>query len=553
MAVTEANSKKVFFSGILLLSISTVLVKIIGLIYKIPMLSYLGSEGMGYFNSAYEIYALFCIIATAGLPVALSVLISGAIAKGENDSVDLIYHSTLKIFLLLGFLGSVVMWVGAKGFCLWIHSDGAFYAIRSISPTVFLICLSSAVRGYFQGFQRMLPTALSQLLESMGKLVFGLLFASLALEKGYSTEEVAAAAGWGLTFGTALSTVYLLIEKRRASKKHVALCARTTRRYQGDGKGIWLSLAKLAVPMTLGASLISVTKLIDMTMILRRLQSIGYTESTANEAYGSYTTLALSIFAVLPTLLNSVSLPLVPILSSSIASGNLERQKQMIETSYRLTAFFAIPGAIGVTAFSFPILNLIFSHEPNAVATAAPLLSLLGISIFLSAMITATNSVLHAYRRANLPIFSMLVGTAVKTAVAYFLIGNPRFGLMGAPISSFFCNVTIVILNFIFASKLCNEGFSVKKIFLKPFGASVISVGLALLTYRYFSIHHGEGSLLTVSVLLFCIIVYFSVSVLFGSITAEDIRVLPMGERCYLVFQRLKSLFFKENRQKTDV
>jgi len=251
MGAERQNSVKVFFSGVLLLSLSTVLVKIIGLIYKIPMLSYLGSEGMGYFNSAYEIYALFCVIATAGLPVALSVLISGAVANRNPSRVEQIYSVAFRIFLGIGLVGCGAMWLFARQFCKWIQSENAYGVILAIAPTFFFVCVSSAIRGYFQGFQRMLPTALSQLLESVGKLVFGLLFASLALEKGYSTEEVAAAAGWGLTFGTALSTVYLLIEKRRASKKHVALCARTTRRYQGDGKGIWLSLAKLAVPMTL--------------------------------------------------------------------------------------------------------------------------------------------------------------------------------------------------------------------------------------------------------------------------------------------------------------
>ena len=113
----QKNTKKTFLSGVLLLTLSTVLVKVIGLIYKIPMLAYLGSEGMGYFNSAYEIYALFCVISTAGLPVALSVLISGAIARGERGQVRRIYSASLAVFLLIGILGSGVMLLFAKKFC----------------------------------------------------------------------------------------------------------------------------------------------------------------------------------------------------------------------------------------------------------------------------------------------------------------------------------------------------------------------------------------------------------------------------------------------------
>ncbi len=550
MAVIEENSKKVFFSGVLLLSLSTVLVKIIGLIYKIPMLSYLGSEGMGYFNSAYEIYALFCIIATAGLPVALSVLISGALTRKDSSAVEKIYLSALKVFLLIGIIGSLAMWFGAKTFCAWIRNAGAFYALRSIAPTVFLICLSSAVRGYFQGFQRMMPTAVSQLIESIGKLIFGLLFSHLALERGYTAEIVAAAAGWGLTLGSACATSYLLIQKKLFSKKEKSLNMEETEG-EGEKTQIWSSLARLAIPMTIGAALISVTKIVDMAMILRRLQFIGYTESAANEIFGSYTTLALSVFSVLPTLLNSVSLPLIPILSSAVIEKNTERQRQMIETSYRLTALFALPAALAITAFSHPILSLVFPYAPEAVETAAPLLSLLGSSVFLSSMITATNSVLHAYRSVNLPILSMIVGIALKVIVSYFLIGNPKIGILGAPISSFFCNAVIVLLNFIFTAKLCREEISVHKIFFRPFAASVVSVGSSLLAYRFLEMKYGEGSFLSVSVFLFCVLLYLAFSVLFGCITKEDLCALPLGDKIYLVFKRLKTMIFKENRQKT--
>ena len=548
MAVIEENSKKVFFSGVLLLSFSTVLVKIIGLIYKIPMLSYLGSEGMGYFNSAYEIYALFCIIATAGLPVALSVLISGALARKEGASVDRIYRSALKIFLFIGIIGSVTMWFGAHAFCSWIQNEGAFLALRSIAPTVFLICVSSALRGYFQGFQRMMPTAMSQLLESLGKLVFGLLFAYTALERGYPTETVAAAAGWGLTLGSGISLLYLLLEKKRFSLRNKI--EREALSSKLANVKILRSLASLAIPMTLGAALISVTKIVDMTMILRRLQAIGYTEASANEAFGNYTTLALSVFAVLPTLLNSVSLPLVPILSGAIISGNTERQKQMIELSYRFAALFAIPASLGIAAFSHRILSLVFPYATEAVDTTAPLLSLLGASVFLSCMITATNSVLHAYRSVNLPIFSMLAGTLVKGVSSYFLIGNPKIGLLGAPISSFLCNFVIVLLNFIFAARLCHAELSVSKIFFRPFGAAAVSVGCSLLVCTFFEEKYGEGALVSISSLLFCVVLYFIFSVLFGCITSEDLQALPLGEKCNCVFKRLKSIIFKENTQK---
>ncbi len=533
------STQKTFFSGVLLLTFSTVLVKLIGLFYKIPMLSYLGTEGMGYFNSAYEIYALFCVISTAGLPVALSVLISGAIARGEGSRVPKIYRTTLSVFLWIGTLGTLLMWFFAEIFCDLIKSENAFLCMRSIAPTVFFVCLSSALRGYFQGYQKMFPTAFSQLLESFGKLFFGLLLARYALQKGCDTATVAAYAGVGLTLGTALSTLYLMLAKLRFRP----LCeeeAPDSAAEKGERqKGVLGRLCRLAIPMTLGASLVSLTKLVDMAMILRRLQSIGFDEIAANEAYGSYTTLALSVFGLIPALVNSVALPLVPMLSAAIASGDQERQAQMVRISYLLTALFSLPAALGLAAFAKPVLLLLFSGEPLAVETAAPLLSYLGISVFLSCMITATNSVLHAYQVVNRPILAMLAGAGVKVIAAYFLIGSPGIAMAGAPISTFLCNVTVVLLNLYFASSLCRQP-SAKEVFLRPLWASVGAVGLSFGAYLWVTAGWGSNTLTTMIFLLLTVALYFLFACLFGVLREKDLAAIPMGEKLLGLFGRGK-------------
>ena len=533
------KTQKSFLSGVLLLTISTISVKIIGLIYKIPMLAYLGTEGMGYFNSAYEIYALFCIISTAGLPVALSVLISGAVAKEREDDVPRIYRAAFLIFFCVGILGSGIMVFFARSFCNMIQSENAYYSILSIAPTVLFICISSALRGYFQGYQRMLPTAVSQILESIGKLVFGLLFASHALNKGYDTAIVAAYAGLGLTVGTLLSVVYLVLAKLRFRPRTKALLNASL--LQPTYQTVWTSLARLAVPMTLGASLVSVTKLIDMTMILRRLQSIGYSEVLANKAYGSYTTLALSIFSLLPTLLNAVALPLVPSLSAAIATNDKPRQIQMICASYRLTAIFAIPAALGISAFAKPVLSLLFGYNSEAVSTAAPLLSYLGVSVFLSCMITATNSVLHAYQVVNRPILSTMVGAVVKIISAYLLIGNPSIGLIGAPISTFLCNLCVVLLNLYFVSRLCNIP-DVLSFFTRPLLASTPAIGIGFAIYQYYARKSEPGVLFTLLLFVGIALLYLLLACVTGTIRAEDVKSMPMGDLIYRNLKRLHLL-----------
>ncbi len=536
---TKSNTtKKVFFSGVLLLTLSTILVKFVGLFYKIPMLSYLGSEGMGYFHSAYEIYAIFCIIATAGLPVALSVLISAALAEEKEGEAERIWKVSLTLFVIIGLFGSLLMWGFARPICRWIKSEDALGCIISIAPTLFFVCISSAIRGYFQGHQKMLPTAISQLLEAIGKLVFGLLFAHFALKRGASVPALAAAAGWGVTAGTVLSTIYLAFERIRFHKNNINKVSDDLPKGE---HAVEKKLLKIALPITLGSLIISLTKVIDMSMILRRLQTIGYTSAQANEAYGSYTTLAISVFALLPTLLNSIALPLVPILSSAITGGDRITEHKMIELSYRINSLIAIPASIGITLFAEPILSLLFGSQREAVETAAPLLSILGISVFLSCMITATNSVLHAYREVRKPIYSTLAGLIVKGIAAYILIGIPTIGLWGAPISSFFCNAVIVVMNMHFVSRYC-DSLDVKSLFVHPTLLSLLAVGIAYGEFLLLCHRFGENVLTTLIPMATAALLYLVLGCLFGLISHEDISAFPMGKKICTILEKMHLL-----------
>lgn len=545
MAENGNRAEKNFLSGVFVLGVSTVLAKVVGFLYKIPMLSYLGAEGMGYFHSAYEIYALFCVISTAGLPVALSVLVSAALAEGDRRGAERIFRTALGVFLGIGLCGSGVMAALAPLFCRLIRSGNAYGCILAISPTVFLVCVSSAIRGWFQGHQKMAQTAVSQLIEAIGKLAFGLVLADIAAERGWGVPAIAAMAGVGLSLGTLLSTLYLIAEKLRVRPESGGV------RYLPGRRKTLRQLTKLALPMTVGASAVSLTKLIDMTMILRRLQSVGYSAVAANAAYGSYTTLALSVYSLVPTLLSSVALPLVPLLSAAIASGERERQASLIRASYRLTAILSLPASLGLAMFAQPILSLLFGREPAAVAEAAPLLALLGPSVFLSCMIGATNSVLHAYRAVTKPILSLLAGAAVKVAAAYFLIGIPSVGLWGAPISTFLCNAVVVGLNLLFASRLC-RGERAIGIFARPLTAAVLSVGLGGVCYRLLVRTIGESASLTLGALALCVVLYPIFGCLCGGIGREDLTLLPAGEKLCRVLSACKLLPPQEKEDGND-
>ena len=511
-----------FMSGVLVLSLSAVIVKIIGLVYKIPMLKLLGSEGMGYFNSAYEIYTLFCIVATTGLPVAMSVMISSGKGGAER-----IFRVAMRLFLLLGAVGCAIMIGLARPFSEFLGSEKTVFCIFAIAPTVFLICLSSAYRGFFQGHGKMLPTAISQVIEALGKLILGLIFAFVALWMGGSVEVVAAFAVLGLTLGTAVSALYLMVTKRLSGVKDRDKCCVDG---ESDRALAW-QLIRTAVPITLSAAVISLTKVIDMTMILRRLQDLGYTSEQAFAAYGNYTTLALPLFSLAPALISSVAMPLIPSLSKAAAAKDGGEQRRVVTDALRLTSVISMPIAIGLSLFSRPILSLVFRGEDEAILQVTPLLAMLGLSVTSACLITVSNAILQAYSRAYIPIISMAVGSAVKIALAYFLIGNEGIGILGAPISTFFCDLIIIAVNFHCIARVMPRTPSVSTVFLMPFLASAVAVILARVAYNALEIKFGESALLSLACIAVAALLYLPLIFIFGVAKKEEISEIPILKR----------------------
>lgn len=530
--MASANGKnygKQFFSGVAVLTASTLAVKLIGMLYKIPMMACLGSEGMGYFNSAYEIYSLFFVIATTGIPVAISILVSESRARGREREIARIFRISLLILSALGLLGTLIMCIFYRELAALINNSGAAYSILAISPTLLMICVSSAVRGYFQGEQNMIPTAVSQMIEALGKLLLGLGFALIAIANGRTVAEAAAFAVLGLSLGVLASALYLVIYKLPRPAAKAKMLPATESGAMGDG-AIAKRLLEIAVPITLSSTILSLTKLIDMTMILRRLGEIGYSQEAANAVYGSYSTMAVSIYNLPSTLVTAIALPLVPMLASAIETGERERERSVISTSFRLTAIISFPAGLGIAVFARPILTLLFPLQAEEIEYTAPLLSLLGISVFLSSMITVTNAVLQAYGQVRKPIISMCVGTAVKLVLSYLLIGMPSVNIYGAPISTFFSTAVIVSMNIYYILKMSGRISTVSHLFGRAFLASALAISLGALAYVPLAqlVQHRWNVL---PVICGVVIIYTVAILKLGAVDRNDISMLPRGEK----------------------
>ena len=509
-------------SGVLVLSVASLSVKIIGLLFKIPLSHLLGDEGMGYFNSAYTIYGWLYVIATAGLPIALSILISDASERGDEDRVHRIFRSAMLTLFFVGALGSLVMLVFSGTLARLIGSEGSRAAIFAIAPTLLFVSLSGGIRGYFQGRRQMLPTAISQLLEAVGKLAFGMFFGSYAAKRGESVDIIAAYAILGVTVATLLASVYLWVlmcfEGRIAPQMR---CVASRSNERGSELG---ALLRIALPITVSASVASLTNLIDLTFLMNLLPKAGYSVKEATALFGNYSTLVVPVSHIPAILISPIASSLVPYLSAELAKGNRRRAADLSSAALRFASIITLPAMAIFALFGEKILSLVF--DPTSAGIAAPILAALSPSIFFFGVSSVTGAILEANGKCTLTLRSMSVGAAVKLIVGFLLIARPGFGIYGAVIGSVACYATASVLNLMEIRRVIGALPSIFDFFAKPFLAVALSALLSVLFLKWMR-PHLFGAPLTLALLSFIGCTYLVLLHLFRAILPEDLAHLP--------------------------
>lgn len=522
------KSQKLLLSGAVILAAGNILVKVIGALLKVPLQRILTDSGMAYYNVANDIYVWLYMVSTAGLPVAISLLTSEARGKGNVREAKKIFGIALRIFLVVGLVGMSVMAFG-RGLFARSTFDDASYAILAISPTLFFICISSAYRGYFQGYQNMVPTAVSELIEALGKLVIGIALALYAVKRGYPPYIVAAYTLVGLTIGVALGMFYLVFAKyffKSAAYDREFLRPESAKMKVRSSKELLKAILVVGIPITISASTMSFTNVLDNMILTDRLYSIGFSEAEASVAFGNYKTCAVTLFNLPPVLIYPISASLIPFLSSAIASGSRKAIRRTMDSSLRLTSVIALPCAVGLSVLSEPILRLLFPAE--SAKRAAPLLSVLAIGIVFLSILSVTNAFLQSHKHETLPIVSTVSGAVVKLLSTFIFVGIPSIGMLGAPIGTCLCYFTTMMLNLIFIAKYVNYIPNIRRVFLAPI-LSAAACGLtAALSYAILSKIH-PGGIVTILSIGLAALVYAAAIFLLRGITEEDLKMVPKG------------------------
>ena len=497
--------------GVAVLTVSNLLVKAAGLLFKIPMNHIIGDSGMGYYNSAYSVYTFFYMLATSGLPVAVSVMVSERRAVGRIAAAKLVYRLALAIFVLTGTAASAFMLFGADTLAGAVGSEKSAMCIMAAAPTMLFVCAAGALRGYFQGCGNMVPTAVSQLIEAVGKLGIGITAALYAISCGYPIFIVAAYAVSGLTVGSLLSAVYLLAVRIIHGDRDLITGASIDLKSEKTGS-ILRRFGRISLPVTVSASVMSLTNMLDTAMI-QRILSESMTAEEAAAVYGNYTSLAVPMFNLPPVLVYPIAYALVPKVAAAVRG---ERARH-VENALRYALILAVPCALGLTVLADPILCLLYSDA--SAHTASPLLVCLAPSSFFVCMLAVTNSVLQACGQERKPVVSMICGGIVKCAAGVILLRE--YGIAGAPISTFLCYLTATVLNFAFTVKSCGIRPGFAGVFLRPLAAGVCCALTALLC---------EPVVGCIPAIIAAAAVYGAVLMLTGAVTGAEIRTLIDGK-----------------------
>ena len=525
LTVLKAQKSNTFFGGAAILAISIAIVKVIGALYKIPLGRILGDVGFGHFNNAYAIYNLLLMVSTAGLPVAMSKTISEANALNRRNQVDRVFRVCLVTFVILGTISSLVMFLFAQDLANLQGDSLAAPAVRVMALSCFFVCAMSAYRGYAQGHSDMVPTAVSQVLEALTKLLVGLALAWYILYLGFGSEYSAAGAIGGVTVSGLVSLVYLMILHHRRGRRRSL--APTDDKPESAGR-ILKTLLAIAIPITLSSSVVPITTYLDTVQVQNLLQSaLGYTEELAVSLYGCYQK-AVTIYNLPAAFMVSLTACIVPAVSAALTQKDTLGAGKIAESALRVGSLLALPAGVGLAVLSAPIIQMLYPETNQEVASHC--LFVLGIASVFVCMMLLCNAILQANGRAGLPIWFIAIGSAVKLLVNFMLVQIPAVGIKGAPMGTLVCFVLVAVLELIAIKRVTPHPPRYLRVFVKPTIAAVLMGAAAWAAYGLLSTHLSNALAVVGAIVIACL-VYAVLVLALRIVSREDLSLMPKGDK----------------------
>lgn len=515
--------KQTLIKGTVVLGVAGIMARFLGLFFRIPMQLLIGDEGMGYYQMSYPLYMTF-IAVSSGIPIAVSKIISELSAKGDRSGIKRIVKASMCIMIPIALLFSTVLIVFAKPIILYLHWDmKSYYGLISTALAPLFVVMIGVYRGFFQGLHNMNSTAISQILEQLGRVIGGVGLAYMFIDFGI--EYAAGGAALGALIGAIMGLLYLKFKYKSFMKNdNFSNSEFPNLNIKNENKEFRLVIRKIlknAIPFSFGSVIGTIMGLVDSIIVPSKLLQAGFNTREAAILYGQLTGKASTIANVPLALSMAVCTAIVPIISEVFTKKNSKDLKNKIEMSMKLSCVLAIPAAMGIYFLAYPITNLIFRGDVGGYN----ILKYMALSIPFIVMTQCTTTVLQCTNNFYEPIKSLSIGCLVKIIVTYFLVGIQSINVYGAVIGSLIGYVITCVLNFRLIKDKLNLRVNIYKTTIKPCYAATIMSIFVIISHKIVLNYIKSSNIACIAAILVGIIVYSIFIFIFSIFSINEVKI----------------------------
>lgn len=538
----ESLSRQSFVKGAAVLAAAGFSSRIIGAFFRVVLAMLIADEGVGLFQMAYPVYGALLAVSTAGIPLAISKLVSESLAKGNYASAYRIFRVALLVLSVSGLLFSLAMYLGAPVFAVSVARDPrATLALASIAPAIFFVTVMSAYRGFFQGQQQMMPTAVSQIVEQLARVAAALLLVVMLLPRGI--EQAAAGASFGAVAGALFGLACLMLIWQQRRGEFLRQCGRC-KNDNVSTAAVIRKIVALALPITAGSLVMPLISLADLSLVPQRLHQAGFDTARATALYGQLTGMATPLVHI-PTIITvALAVSLVPAISEAVA---LQRRRLVQERAYlalKITLLLGLPAAAGLYLLAGPITELLFNN-----AEAGAVLAMMSGSVIFLTLYQATSGILQGLGRTAEPVVNLLGGVLVKLVLTWILTVQPAWHIQGAALATVAGFAVAALLNVHKVIVYTGLPLRPADTLVKP-GLATLGMSAVLpLSLGWLETGLGRaglaraGELATLFSVAAGVVVYAALLLLLGVVRRADLEMVPrFGSRLATAAEKLRLL-----------
>lgn len=531
--MTEKGNKLI--KGAAILGAAGIVIKLLGAVFRIPLTNWIGDTGMSYYGFAYTIYGALVVLATAGIPVAISKLVSERIAIGEYRNAHKVFKVATGLLSVIGLISFAICYFGAEYITAKLGNPDAAMAVKAISPALLFVPLFSAFRGYFQGRQNMNPTAISEITEQLIRVIVGLYLAYTLLKVG--AKEAAAGASFGASAG-AIGGLGIIVVIYFLNRKTIHRKINLNNKDTESAAVLAKKIVYISVPIIIGCEIMPIMTLIDTSIIMNRLQDTGWTLEQSKSMYGLFSGFCNSLIAFPQVFTQAVAVSLVPAVAAAFKLRNHKGVQENIKLGYRTTMIMAFPCAFGIFALAEPILLLLYPEQQASAIAAVPLLMIMSISVIFLAITQTSVGVLQSIGKQTVPVIHLAIGCVGKVVLTYMLVGIHSINVNGAAWGTMFAYIVALVLNNMAVRRYTGTKLSYNLTYIKPCIAAVI-MGVCAFASHKLLVGYLGNSIATLAAIMVGGIVYVILIFVIKAITVDELETMPGGRKIAKIVRKV--------------